>query len=160
MTFRNEATRREREEILKNDLSQTLHGRAQAQLEQERSGRFAKPSTVTGAAPSPQAYPGAAWTQNVVPPEPPLGVDVNFVEAVGEKFEIERSIAQAEVAAFDIKAPGASSSSFGDASVERSHPVKAAPTPSQMTSAEASTETAGMFGVGAVTPKRRKVTQA
>jgi len=93
MTFRNEATQKERAAILKNDLKmQTLQGRAIAELQMEERGRFARNVNVTASETAPVAYPGAPWTQDHLGQEPPLGFDVNEVPAIGEPHEIEASL--------------------------------------------------------------------
>jgi hypothetical protein len=95
MTFRNNASQAEREAMLKLDRrNNTMHGRALTELDQLMQGRFSKPTEVVGT--EPPIYPAAAaWTQDHLPPEPPLGFDVSAVEPVGEPFEIERSRASA-----------------------------------------------------------------
>jgi len=73
--FDNSASQEERRRVLRES---TYVGRAQTD---EAGGRFAKriPSTVVGSTAVPQ-YPklpeGNPWTTDL-PPEPPLGVDVN-----------------------------------------------------------------------------------
>jgi hypothetical protein len=60
-------------------------------------GRFAtlgKPS-FTGTTPGPSVPrqpPGSPWaTDDLLGPEPPLGIDVNAMDPVGEAFEVEAS---------------------------------------------------------------------
>jgi|SRR5262249_12194607 len=70
----------------------TYHGHAQANLGEDRGGRFAfagSPKTVTGS--SPIQYPAqpahSPWAKDACPPEPPLGFSVDAMEPVGEPFE-------------------------------------------------------------------------
>src|SRR5262249_23030820 len=92
MTFRNEANQEERAAVLKNDFrANTMQGRAVAELQMEERGRFARQANVTASEAAPVAYPGAGWTENHIPDEPPLGFDVNAMEPVGEQFEVDRS---------------------------------------------------------------------
>lgn len=92
MTNYTNATRKEKEEILRND---SYFRRAQADFDLENRGRFAKPEP-----PQIAEYPPAAeWTRDRVPDEPPLNFDVNALDPVGEHHEVERSIALAEDAA-------------------------------------------------------------
>jgi hypothetical protein len=92
--YRNKATQREREEVLRNDRANTYAGRAQAEAD-EIQGRFSQREKATvigiGAIEYPQ-LPENSWTNDPVPPEEPLGIDVNYVEAVGEKFEVDASL--------------------------------------------------------------------
>ena len=67
----------------------TYHGHAQANLGEDRGGRFAfagSPKTVTGS--SPIQYPAqpahSPWAKDACPPEPPLGFSVDEMEPVGE----------------------------------------------------------------------------
>jgi hypothetical protein len=85
------ATMKEKEEVLRNDRhASTYAGRAQAELDLENVGRHAKPNTVIGVgAPEYPRLPENSWTNDPTGVEPPLNIDVNAVEAVGEKFEIE-----------------------------------------------------------------------
>jgi hypothetical protein len=86
--YRNEATQKEREQVLRNDKRVT--STFLEHTHSEEGGRFAKPQTVIGATPTVQ-YPMAApnWSVDPTGVEPPLGIDVNAVEPCGEKFEIE-----------------------------------------------------------------------
>ncbi len=87
--FINNATMREKAAILKNDVRvNTLQGRAIAELEMTERGRFARQANVTAAESAPVAFPAAPWTRTSVPDEPPLGVDINAHEPVGEHFEV------------------------------------------------------------------------
>ena len=87
--FRNAASEREREEVLRND---TLQFRTAADLGLGNSGRFAKPHTIVGETPAPQYPTGPNWSVDPTGPEPPLGIDVNAIEACGEVWEIEQSL--------------------------------------------------------------------
>lgn len=94
MTFRNDASQKERAAVLKNDFrAKTLQGRAVAELQMEERGRFARNVNVTAATGAP-TYPAASdWTQDHLPIEPSLGFDVNAQEPVGTIAEIEASLA-------------------------------------------------------------------
>jgi hypothetical protein len=90
----NETDQRERREVLRKD---TYLARAQAEAEAEVGGRFKRltPTTIVGATPVP-SYPSqpssSPYHSDPVPPEPPLGIDVNSIEPVGTPVEIEKSI--------------------------------------------------------------------
>src|SRR5262245_8777504 len=70
----------------------TYHGHAQAAVDDERQGRFATldKATVTGQGAGP-IYPqmpdGNPWATEPIGTEPPLGIDINAQDAVGEIFE-------------------------------------------------------------------------
>jgi hypothetical protein len=58
----------------------------------EQGGRYGKGvPTITGAMSQyPRQGDDSPWSQGAaVPPEAPLGIDVNFVPPVGEKFEVD-----------------------------------------------------------------------
>jgi hypothetical protein len=105
--FINDASRLEKAEIHANERKlkragdrepTTLHALSRLGQDEEPSGRFAEARYVTGSEPSTQ-YPAAAppWqSQSDAGLEPPLNQDVNFVEPVGEAFEVEASIAEQE----------------------------------------------------------------
>jgi hypothetical protein len=64
-------------------------------VELELGGRFAKltPTTITGSEPIAK-YPkleSGPWAKDESPPEPPLGIDVNTQEPVGEVHELSRA---------------------------------------------------------------------
>jgi len=74
----------------------TYHGHAQANIDEDRGGRFAfsgSPTTVTGA--SPISYPTqpdhSPWAKDACPPEPPLNIDINALGPTGEPHEIRAS---------------------------------------------------------------------
>jgi hypothetical protein len=67
----------------------TYHARAEADL--ETGGRWAKPTI--GVPELPAASP---WSRDPVGIEPPLGIDVNAMEPVGEHHEVERSLRAAQ----------------------------------------------------------------
>jgi hypothetical protein len=101
--FNNNASQRERAEIVKNERklrrgdrdASTYHAQAMAGLD-EPGGRWAQSRYVSGSEPSTR-YPAASspWSSSAdVGVEPPTGEDINFVAPVGEQFEIERSIAE------------------------------------------------------------------
>jgi hypothetical protein len=91
-------TQKKKREILKNDakVRATYRDFAQSDPELELGGRFAKvtPSTVVGAAPVtsvPRQPEGSHWHSDPMPMEPPLGLDINAVEPVGEPHELRAS---------------------------------------------------------------------
>lgn len=91
--YRNLATMREKAAILKNDRRMnTMHGRAQIELEQLMTGRFARRAEVSGVEAAPVAFPAAEWTCADPGLEPPTGIDINAQEPTGEPFEINASI--------------------------------------------------------------------
>ena len=75
----------------------TYHGRAQANIDEDRGGRFAfsgSPTTVTGSGPI--SYPTqpahSPWAKDVCPPEPSLGYSVEAKDPVGEPHEMHATI--------------------------------------------------------------------
>jgi hypothetical protein len=73
---------------------------AEAGITLQNQGRFGDKASVVGSARVPQ-YPAAAgpWNDPVqVPPEPPLGYEINAQEVVGEVHEIEESLIAASFA--------------------------------------------------------------
>jgi hypothetical protein len=108
-----EITQSERRRIFENDrltalerrLS-TYHAHGQASIDDERQGRFGAldKTTVTGAGPTlqyPRQPPNSPWANDPLPPEPPLGIDINAMEAVGETWEQEASKSTGDAAAPD-----------------------------------------------------------
>jgi hypothetical protein len=87
--FNNDASQAEKRRVLRNDRANTFAG-IQETIDAEGSGRFSKHTTDTGSQPYPRAALPAWHVQ--LPPEPPLGIDVNAVPVVGEHFEVEASI--------------------------------------------------------------------
>jgi len=78
---------------VRNDLRNTLHGRASADLDLENTGRHAKHNTVvTGGADYPRLPEASPWHHDPVPPEAPLGIDVNALEPVGTEREVQASL--------------------------------------------------------------------
>jgi len=72
----------------------TYQGRAMADLE-DAGGRYSAVTkqSVTGSTPS-SAYPrmpSGPWAENEMPPEPPLGYEIDAMEPVGELHEREGS---------------------------------------------------------------------
>ena len=95
LPYSNETTQSERREVLRND---TYFARQQ-NTPDDAGGRYAKltPATITGATPSPQypqLPPSSPWAngfdENV---EPPLGIAVDEMPAVGTPTEIQSSLA-------------------------------------------------------------------
>jgi hypothetical protein len=79
--------------------SSTFASRANAEFDLENVGRFAKPAAVTGITPTPQYPAGPNWSHDPVPTEPPLNMDVNAIEPVGESYEVEASVRALDEAA-------------------------------------------------------------
>jgi hypothetical protein len=96
--LRPEATQKEKAETLKND---TLLRRAQSEFDLENTGRHSKSATVIGSDGAPQypRLPETNWTNDPTGVEPPLNIDVNAVEPVGEYGEVAASIERLERAA-------------------------------------------------------------
>jgi len=98
--YRNPGSQAERAAMLKNDRrNNTLAGRTASEIELESRGRFGarQPQIIGENAPT---YPKAAdWVGQDNGQEPPLGIDVNAVPVVGEAFEVQASIAKANVSA-------------------------------------------------------------
>jgi hypothetical protein len=76
----------------------------------EEGGRFAKPQQVVGATPAPDYPAGQNWANDPTGVEPPLGIDVNAIDPVGEAFEVEASLAAVDAPSAsspDVRAPAA-----------------------------------------------------
>jgi hypothetical protein len=149
--YRNEATQREREHVLRNDArARTMHGRANAELDLENTGRFSKPHTVIGVdAPDYPRLPSGPWADPVqIPPEEPLGYDISEVPIVGEAFEVAKSLdgtADATNVADVASSSGevvVSSSTLGDVTeaVARSSPLAAVAVPLEVLASPADVE--------------------
>jgi hypothetical protein len=97
--YYNHFSQSERRQEVKRDHRDTFHSRAQAALDDESGGRFARlnPSKVTGAEPIsqvPQQPPNSPYA-NPVPPGAAidqLGFAIDEMEPVGSHAEIERSL--------------------------------------------------------------------
>jgi hypothetical protein len=94
---------KQRRELAGSTGTMTYHSRALAdlQLEQGQSGRFVDKAAVTGSQPQvhyPRLPEGNPWAADIVPPEAPLGYEINAQEAVGEPFEIAASLRQGDAA--------------------------------------------------------------
>jgi hypothetical protein len=100
--FRNDATQRERREIVKNERklrqgerqSTTYHAQAMAGLD-EPGGRFANQARYVTGSEAAVNYPASSppWHAQADPGiEPPTGVAIDAMEPCGEQFEIERSL--------------------------------------------------------------------
>jgi hypothetical protein len=90
------ATMKEKEEVLRNEArANTYAGRAQAELDLENVGRHARSIDITGKWDGPNRHPflpaSSPWSvdHDPVPPEEPLGYDINQVPIVGEPHEIQ-----------------------------------------------------------------------
>ena len=92
--FRNDASQKEREAVLRNDQRHTFQSRAIAEADDVR-GRWAEinKSNVIGATPTVQ-YPMAApnWSVDPCGVEPSIGYDISEVPIVGEPHEIAASL--------------------------------------------------------------------
>jgi hypothetical protein len=88
----------ERRDIIENE--KRLRGSTLSQFAQsdaaEARGRFSAISnpTVIGTETTPKYPQGPAWCADPTGVEPPLGVDINAMEPVGEPHELKASIAQ------------------------------------------------------------------
>jgi hypothetical protein len=94
--FQNNSSQAERREVLKNDRqAQTYFERAQETIGEEMGGRFKHlgSASVTGVPQYPQQPPNSVWSGDVVPPEPPLGFDINSMVPTGTPAEVAASIA-------------------------------------------------------------------
>jgi hypothetical protein len=99
---------RERRALAGSTNTTTYHQRAQVELGlDDAAGRFGKPSVLTGSEPTvryPRPPASSPWASDPVPPEEPLGLDVNALEAVGTAAEIEASLAALEAPMADHSA--------------------------------------------------------
>jgi hypothetical protein len=125
--FRNDASQREREEVVRKD---SLYSRAQSDLSLEQSGRHSKPTITTPEYPKLPASSPWAGDYAQVPPEPPLGFSIDEAPIVGEAFEIEKSLrdspSRREGEAFQGATSASPSTSLAGDSVS---PFADAPTP-------------------------------
>ena len=96
--LKNDSSQAERRRVLANDRQQT--STFLDHVEPSAGGRFAQlaesKSIISGAGPSMHYPAGPEWTSNGagVGVEPPLGFDVNAMEAVVTAAEIEASFAR------------------------------------------------------------------
>jgi hypothetical protein len=96
--FNNSATQAEKKQVLRD----TMHARAMAEFSLEQAGRHAKQSSVIGTG-APNYPAGPAWTNDPTGVEPPLGVDVNQIEPVGEPLEVAKSLEELGVGDADTQ---------------------------------------------------------
>ena len=89
-----EISQAERRRVLANDrrILATYHGVAQTSVDDDRGGRYAKVTTTTVIGAPPINYPrqpenSPANQAAMVGDEPPLGIDINAMEPVGELHE-------------------------------------------------------------------------
>jgi hypothetical protein len=86
--YRTDATQKEKAALLKNDERVRSGSTFLDHTHSEEGGRYAKPMNVIGSTPTAQYPAGPNWSVDPTGIEPPLGIDVNAVEAVGEYFEL------------------------------------------------------------------------
>jgi hypothetical protein len=119
-----EISQSERRKVMESDRlarkASTYHQLAEASADELAGGRFAKATnkqTVVGS--SPISYPRqpstSPWFNDPVPPEMPLGYDINAMEPVGERHEIEKSLKTSPPSAHG--GDGTPTSSIGGGSV-------------------------------------------
>ena len=117
-----DATMKEKVEVLKNDrrVASTYLDHTHS----EEGGRFAKPTNVIGATPTPQYPAGPNWSVDPTGIEPPLGHAIDAHEPVGEYGEVQASIEELDDTTntvADVASPCGevvvSSSPMGDATV-------------------------------------------
>ena len=82
----------------------TYHGHAQANIDEDRGGRYgAVGSSTTVVGSNPISYPrqpaGSPWAKDECPPEPPLGFSVDAMEPVGEPHQRTASATSSPVTA-------------------------------------------------------------
>jgi len=83
-------TQAEKRRIIKD----TYFSRAQTEVGTELGGRYKHlaPAPVTGVPQYPQQPPNSPFHHDPTGAEPPLGIDVNAMPAVGTQHEVERSL--------------------------------------------------------------------
>ena len=94
---KDEITQAEKRQVLANDRRASLHDHATAQVNDSLGGRFAKAvhqTSVTGTMPiaaPPRISESSPWARGVDPSgqEPPLGLDVNYVEPIEQPKAVE-----------------------------------------------------------------------
>jgi hypothetical protein len=90
----NDASQSERRTVLRNERA-TYHQIAVAEANAV-GGRFARQTSGTVIGDTSVAYPtlppNSPWHCDPVPPEQPLGADINFLEPTGTAAEIEASL--------------------------------------------------------------------
>jgi hypothetical protein len=89
-------------------------------------GRFAKPQQQ---GPNPEYAAGSNWTRDPVPDEPPLGVDVNAMEPVGEPHEVQASMKRKSAIDLDgaqgrSLAPSSAPLPHADVETDRPTPIR------------------------------------
>ena len=98
--FKNNATRKEREELLHESMLPTTYHRL-AGLDDQLGGRFRVKESVAGeekATDYPKQPEGSPWSaQADVGVEPPTGEEIAAMSPTGEFFEVQRSIAEQEL---------------------------------------------------------------
>jgi hypothetical protein len=97
MTKSSDIEQRERRELLGSSGSMTYHSRslAELQLEQGQSGRFTDKATVIGskaAVSYPRLPPDNPFSSDISGVEPPIGIDLSYVEPCGTPAEVEASL--------------------------------------------------------------------
>jgi hypothetical protein len=98
----NEASPAEKLAALHNDSLRRREGTSSTLLDHvsnDSGGRYAtlgKPAVIgtTPAANYPALPASSPWSHDGVGQEPPLGIEINAMEPVGEVFEVERSLAE------------------------------------------------------------------
>ena len=96
--YHQEASQSERQRILQNDRrANTFAGRTSSDLDLENIGRHAKLNTVIGldAIEYPRLPTSSPFANDPVPPEEPLGYDINEAPIVGEEF-VSRNASQSD----------------------------------------------------------------
>jgi hypothetical protein len=91
--FNNPASRKEREELLREAQLPTTYSKLASLGDDLGGGRFAVEQTKATDYPRLPAGPWSAGYGDAGL-EPPIGIDVTAVEPCGEQFEIERSISE------------------------------------------------------------------
>lgn len=92
-----DASMAEKRRIIAEEQISSYRAHAEANADMDLGGRFAlvqKPATVVGASPGvsyPRLPESSPWHTDPLPPEPPLGIDINAMEPTGETFEQEAS---------------------------------------------------------------------
>jgi hypothetical protein len=96
MNKADEISQNEKREVMKNDRLNTYQAHAAASIDEERGGRFSVQTKPTVIGQSPISYPkqppNSPWaSDDLLGPEPPLGIDINAMQPVGEPHELKAS---------------------------------------------------------------------
>jgi hypothetical protein len=144
MTTSHQKEQAERKALAGSTTTMTFHSRALAdlQLEQGQSGRFTDKASLSGAEASvryPKQPATSPWSSDLSGVEPPLGVDLGYVEPCGTPKEVEESLLREA-------ASSTGTSDAADAAQEVGHSASVRPAPPALIPLAAGGASSGLFG--------------